>query len=313
LLNPGRRSAVKELEQAAAELRQYIVENPDELDIHLAYEAVEILGIELEEGESRGDYTDCVEVEEYERLAIVLPEEEGDPTICIREGQVYVGPIAEVQKTINAAYAKKHKKTICACCGSFEEKRQGPADCEGCGNLVDASECLDSKTLDQQLKDALEGCEEIGDGDYEHVWVSKEKLPTHETPKNRSWLFVRIQYMHEYDSSCPYKFHGEIVAVNNGMAGKKTIKKMLDEFGDNEHFKNLDSRSIAQLLMEQGTCAILEQCSGNSKVTVLRELNQQLKECLMFGGFKLDRAQNAIGSSGWDFMKGDILAGIGRK
>lgn len=305
---------MKDLEQAAAELRQYAATETDSKftsDSMLVLEAIDILGLREDSVEhiNRHTLVDSDEVCETDWLEYVLPDEEGDPTICVFEGQVYVGPIEEVKAKLNAEYAEKHGKVICKCCGSFERKRSGKADCENCGNLVDAAECLTSEQLEENLKNALTDVEDLGDGDYEHVWLLNERLETHQSKKNHSYVFIQVMYMDEHERDPDTRFYGEVKIVNIGMAGKAAVLEIKRECGIEG---KVDSKWIAKELMSRGTCATVIQESGNSKVDVLQRIQERMFEVTTFGGYGLDKAQNAIGSTGWDFMKGDILAGLKR-
>jgi hypothetical protein len=40
---------------------------------------------------------------------------------------------------------------------------------------------------------------------------------------------------------------------------------------------------------------------------------EKLREKDFFFGFAMDQAQNRIGSTGWDLIKGDLLAGLNRQ
>lgn len=291
---------MKDLEAVATKLRHYIEANPSEKDSHLVYEAMDIMAIK----DWKGNH-DSVEVCETDWLEYVLPDEEGDPTICVYEGQVYVGPIETVKADLNQKYAEKHSKTICKCCGSFERKRSGKADCEYCGNLVDAAECLTSKQIEEKVNTALAGFTELN----LQVWLLKERLETHLTKKNASYVFLELTDMLEHEKDPDIRYYGEVKIVNIGMAGKKAVLAIKEECGIEGHVEPV---WIAKELMWQGTCACVIQESGNSRLDVLERISKRMIEVTMLGGFALDRAQNAIGSTGWDLMKGDILAGLKR-
>lgn len=304
---------MEDLEQAASELRQYAETETDSkftTDSMLVLEAIDILGLREDSVEHINLHTlvDSDEVCETDWLEYVLPGEEGDPTICVFEGQVYVGPIEEVKAKLNAEYAEKHGKVICKCCGSFERKRSGKADCENCGNLVDATERLSSEQLEENLKAALPGFTDLKLGD-EQVWLLDERLPTHGTKKNHSYVFLQLTDMLEHERDPDTRYYGEVKIVNIGMAGKKAVLDIKEECGIEGHVEPV---WIACELMRRGTCACVIQESGNSKVDVLQRIQERMFEVTTLGGFVLDRAQNAIGSTGWDFMKGDILAGLKR-
>lgn len=59
--------------------------------------------------------------------------------------------------------------------------------------------------------------------------------------------------------------------------------------------------------------AVVFQFNGNNAHKMLAEAKQRAScEVGMLFGFVMDRAQNAIGSTGWDCLRGDILAGLRR-
>jgi hypothetical protein len=212
---------------------------------------------------------------------------------------------------LNRAYAEKNNLLICKCCGSFEKNWGGESeqDCESCGNWVDAEKTLTSEELEKQIATALTNCKEIEDGDGEHVWLCNERMPTHETKKNHSYVFVRVQYADYWcGRDADVRYWGEICIVNIGMAGKNAVLMLKEECG----CPDMPSEAIARELMNTGICATVVQVQGNSKIEVLQELNKQLTAVNTLGGFYLDRQMNAIGATGWDFMKGDPMAGLKR-
>lgn len=55
-----------------------------------------------------------------------------------------------------------------------------------------------------------------------------------------------------------------------------------------------------------GLCASLAELYGNNEDELLTEAKKQAIPLKGLIGFYLDRPQNAIGSTGWDFLRGDI-------
>jgi hypothetical protein len=59
--------------------------------------------------------------------------------------------------------------------------------------------------------------------------------------------------------------------------------------------------------------ALIWQESGNNLKKLLKEAHKQAATMGDFlFGFAMDRTQNKIGSTGWDLLRGDILAGLNR-
>lgn len=78
---------------------------------------------------------------------------------------------------------------------------------------------------------------------------------------------------------------------------------------------NLDRLSDtqkAEILHEYGIRAIIFDKTGKNFKSLFKEARNKAREAEFLFGFAMDRSQNAIGSTGWDFLRGDILAGIRR-
>lgn len=103
-------------------------------------------------------------------------------------------------------------------------------------------------------------------------------------------------------------FHVEILAVNPGIQRKETIEEIEQEFDIS--WKDLDEDAKISILCDRGIAATLWQDSGDNEEKLLEKAKEELKVIETLAGFYLDRPQNAIGSTGWDFMKGDILGGL---
>jgi hypothetical protein len=61
-----------------------------------------------------------------------------------------------------------------------------------------------------------------------------------------------------------------------------------------------------------GTYATLWEKTGDSLSVLLSLVDEELQGAHILGGFMLDKAQNAIGSTGWDFMQGKLGKGFDR-
>lgn len=67
--------------------------------------------------------------------------------------------------------------------------------------------------------------------------------------------------------------------------------------------------ALVWLLHDYGIFASVWNENGSLK-DLLRQGKQEAKTCEFLFGFYLDRPQNAIGSTGWDLLRGDLMAGI---
>lgn len=301
------------LQETAERLRQYKETDPQHLqegtDHDLICEAVwDLYGDDAELSEH---YDDDFVADGETRLYWVLPENEGEETILVYDGKIVVGTIAGVTAEINAAYCEKHHAQQCKACGDFSDKTC--VECPHCGKYVDGTEC-------GELTVPADVAECIRDGgSEEYLWLLKERLPTHETPANHTYVFLRLQLLPregrwrgQYGK--PEQWYASICCVNVGMAGKAGAREVQSSLGISpEDWKKIPQAGKAEALLDHGTYATVAQQSGVSPRRLLDWMLEEKTAVMTFGGFKLDAPHNAIGSSGWDFMKGDITAGIRKR
>ena len=72
----------------------------------------------------------------------------------------------------------------------------------------------------------------------------------------------------------------------------------------------LNDITKVELLSSYGILAQLWQESGNDAEALLKKAKQAAPVVSGLFGFFMDSPQNAIGSTGWDVIKGDLLAGL---
>lgn len=255
------------------------------------------------------DHLDDLYVEDgYTRLHYVLPEEEGGITILTWEDRngtnVIVDRIDNAVVRMNLAYAEKHDGQVCPHCHEMCHKEC--VECPHCGKFIDTDEKVPELAVPNSQ------CLEDGGSDR-YVWVMNERLPTHETKSNHTYVFIVLDLMPQegryrgtFDK--PEEWCCSVCTVNVGMAGKKGAAKARKSYGmDEETWDKLPHVGKAQVLLGYGLRATLKQECGYSAARLLQKaVAEWLPEVDMFCGFMLDAPQNAIGNSGWDFMKGDI-------
>lgn len=153
----------------------------------------------------------------------------------------------------------------------------------------------------------------IEDGDYQKLYSTNAGIgkSEHGGDDPDTYIFVRIEYTEEWGDSPEYRCHASIVACGPDWPSDENLKSGLDTIGmELEEFKGYPIQSQCQMLIETGLFATLWQSGGNNISKLLEASRKELLFLSVFIGFRLDATQNAIGSSGWDFMRGDIFAGI---
>jgi len=153
----------------------------------------------------------------------------------------------------------------------------------------------------------------IEDGDYQRLYATNCGIgqSDHGGDDPNTYLFVRIEYTEEWGDSPEYKYHVSIVACGPGWPSDEHLKSYLAGIGMKvDEFRGYPIQSQCQILIETGLSATLWQDGSSNMRKLLDAARKRLQELRFLIGFRLDSNQNAIGSSGWDFMRGDILAGI---
>jgi hypothetical protein len=126
-------------------------------------------------------------------------------------------------------------------------------------------------------------------------------------PPQDGLYFIKVMYCDYWDSEWAKtgKYHIAIICAcpqavtdKEGLCSSMGLK--LDEF--NKSFE----LAQAEMAIDYGNSATLWQEQGNNLAKLMRAARAELPKITMMSGFYLDRAQNAIGNSGWDFVKGDI-------
>jgi hypothetical protein len=154
---------------------------------------------------------------------------------------------------------------------------------------------------------------EIENGDYEIAWASPEI-------DHGDWPFrflLRIQYCEEW---CPEwaergKYYATIESVSPAAAGEENCRRACESQGLSyeEQFLTFGTDIQAKIVSDYGIKAVLWQEQGNNFKKLKKEMLEKLREKDFFFGFAMDQAQNRIGSTGWDLIKGDLLAGLNRQ
>lgn len=153
----------------------------------------------------------------------------------------------------------------------------------------------------------------IEDADYQRLYATDCGIghSEHGGDDPDTYLFVRVEYTEEWGDFPEYKYHASIVACGPGWPNDENLKSHLDTIGMTvDEFRGYPVRNQCQILIETGLSATLWQDGSSNMRKLLDAARKQLQELRLMIGFRLDDNQNAIGSSGWDFMRGDILAGV---
>lgn len=83
--------------------------------------------------------------------------------------------------------------------------------------------------------------------------------------------------------------------------------------GIEKAWDELDEHWQVEAVFSYSGGATIHQCQGEDYQDLFDEIQVEARQSSVLFGFQMDTAQNALGSSGWDFLKGDPLAGLNKR
>lgn len=117
----------------------------------------------------------------------------------------------------------------------------------------------------------------------------------------------------EYGSKKDPKYYVSLAVVSPEAADPKELQAAINSYGipaDELPRFMADPLFLVECLHSYGVAAHVWSGEGNNLSVLMREARKQAQLVDMMFGFYMDRAQNKIGSTGWDTVKGDLLAGL---
>lgn len=144
--------------------------------------------------------------------------------------------------------------------------------------------------------------------DCEQSWVSAKPMTDSDWPV---WFILRVEYMDQRFSEREMKQDNigkhcvSILAVAPDAVAPEEMKRAFDCIGLPMDNASNDMKLAA--LVSYGIYATLHSETTNNKAAGIKAAREQLRglASIMFG-LAMAQSQNAIGNSGWDFIKGEI-------
>jgi hypothetical protein len=133
------------------------------------------------------------------------------------------------------------------------------------------------------------------------VWIS-EKLSNGDWPYR---LLIKLEDTRHWGDGPTYHYHVSILAVSPKAAEKRLpdVARFLGMKWD--EFQSLDLLHQSVALMDFGTYACLFQDMGDDEKKLVQFAKQKANLCYMKFGDYINRPQNAIGDTGFDWIKGE--------
>jgi hypothetical protein len=79
---------------------------------------------------------------------------------------------------------------------------------------------------------------------------------------------------------------------------------------ENEDRSTMTEEQIAEVIESYGISANLRTLYGTNANKLMKEARKEINIVSRLFGFYMDRPENRIGSTGWDIIKGDLMAGL---
>lgn len=158
------------------------------------------------------------------------------------------------------------------------------------------------KFVSKKLCNGYDGEGAVKGQDYDfHYWLVMDVCP------NESW---------EYGNKKGPKYYVSLAVVSPEAADPEELQRAIDSWGipgDELPRYMADPMFLVECLHSYGVAAYVWQGQGNNLSVLMREARKEAQLAGgMFFGFYMDAPQNLIGSTGWDTVKGDLLAGLRR-
>ena len=121
------------------------------------------------------------------------------------------------------------------------------------------------------------------------------------------WLVLDFINMHEATGEeTQDKYVVQILSVSPQEAGEEHVKSAFRCIGFDKEPKDTSDIERVLALSEYGIYATIWSSSGNNASKLIREAHKQILPITSLYGFYMDKRENLIGNTGWDFIKGDI-------
>jgi len=155
--------------------------------------------------------------------------------------------------------------------------------------------------VSKRLCNGYDGKGAVQGQDYDfHYWLVMDVRP------NEDW---------EYGSKKDPKYWVSLAVVSPEAADPKELQAAINSYGipaDELHRFMADPLLLVECLHSCGVAACVWHGEGNNLSVLMKEARKEAQVVEMMFGFYMDRAQNMIGSTGWDTVRGDLLAGLRR-
>ena len=125
---------------------------------------------------------------------------------------------------------------------------------------------------------------------------------------NEDWDYYLVIRTIDLEDACGEEgFMSQLVAVSAQALGEENVKKAIDSCGfEPEDVTKMNDQVIATILVDYGYGANLFDQTEPTEEDAVKIVKTQAESINLLFGFYMDRAQNRIGATGWDTIKGEL-------
>ena len=127
------------------------------------------------------------------------------------------------------------------------------------------------------------------------------------------WLVAQLMYLEHYGNQFKEKYHMALWVVAPGQVPEARRDEYLSSAGLNDGewvaVESGDQERLVEFLVEMGCGVIVWNRSGDNKATLLAELRKEAALVNLLFDFYMDKPVNGIGTTGWEMLTGDLMAG----
>ena len=127
---------------------------------------------------------------------------------------------------------------------------------------------------------------------------------------NGDWAYHLVIHITDLKHACGEEgFMAQVVAVSAEAAGEENVKTALEGCGLEDTSK-LGEQAVAVILCDDGCSAPLWFQTEPTERAVVKMAKPEAERINMLFGMYMDKPMNRIGSTGWDFIRGNVMAGL---
>jgi hypothetical protein len=122
------------------------------------------------------------------------------------------------------------------------------------------------------------------------------------------WLVMDVINWHEHEPCYEYTYNVSVQAISPEL-NTDLVAQLIEDYGY-QLLAEDEPLLPVEMLASYGCSATLWNENGNNLRELMKQAREEAAKIEFLFGLYMDKAQNAVGSTGWDVIQGDLLAGL---